>query len=91
MRCSILVVGLVACGSENEVVGGLPSWPESNPPDVEVPEWTDRIVQVTVPKVDVLWVVDDSSSMGDEQRALTEAFPLFAEYFVDSGLDSTSG
>lgn len=87
MRWLILVAGLGACASENDVIADLPTWPESDPPDVSVPTWTDRIVQVTVPKVDVLWTVDDSSSMGDEQRALAESFPAFAEYFVGSGLD----
>ena len=45
-------------------------------------EQVDRIVQVTVPKVDVLWCVDNSSSMEDEQSALVQAFPVFADWFA---------
>jgi hypothetical protein len=48
---------------------------------------TDVIVQVTTPKVDVLFVVDNSCSMYDEQDELTSAFPSFMAYFEGSGLD----
>lgn len=83
----MVLLALAACSSENDLVSDLPVFLDGNPPPVEVPAWTDRILQVTVPKVDVLWTVDDSSSMGDEQRDLVENFPAFAEYFVGSGLD----
>jgi hypothetical protein len=88
MRCQLLAAILFAgCKVENEVVAELPDYGEVNPPDVPSEEWTDRILQVTVPKVDILWTIDDSSSMGNEQRDLVDSFPAFAEYFVDSGLD----
>jgi hypothetical protein len=48
---------------------------------------TDRVVQTTTPAVDVLWVIDNSCSMLEEQQALTANFPLFMDYFADSGLD----
>src|SRR5690606_20178496 len=38
-------------------------------------------------RVDVLWVVDDSGSMYDEQVALSTNFPTFFEFFDGSGLD----
>jgi len=38
-------------------------------------------------KVDVLFVIDDSCSMSDEQNDLVAAFPAFLDYFDDSGLD----
>ncbi|MEQ1508339.1 MAG: hypothetical protein ABMB14_39275, partial [Myxococcota bacterium] len=75
------------CGSESALVNDVPAYPDSHPKDLASPEWTDRIVQVTVPKVDVLWTIDNSSSMGNEQRTLIENFPAFADYFVGSGLD----
>jgi hypothetical protein len=58
-----------------------------NPPAIENPSKHDRIVQVTTPKVDVLWVVDNSCSMIEEQVKLTSNFAQFIEFFVDSGLD----
>lgn len=58
-----------------------------NPKQLENPVQVDRIVQVTTPQVDVLWVIDNSCSMLDEQNALTSTFPSFMDYFVGSGLD----
>ncbi len=58
-----------------------------NPPDLENETRTDRVVQVTVPAVDVLWIIDNSCSMEEEQRALTQNFDSFMAYFTDSGLD----
>ena len=37
--------------------------------------------------VDVLWVIDNSCSMADEQEQLTSNFPSFINYFLDSGVD----
>jgi hypothetical protein len=45
------------------------------------------IVQTTTAKVDVLFLVDNSGSMSDNQEALAANFPLFMEYFEGSGLD----
>src|SRR5687768_1711576 len=85
--CAILVP-LAACGSEQDIVPeALPVWPDSRAPDVPPVTWTDRLVQLTVPQVDVLWTIDNSSSMGDEQQTLIENFPGFADFFVGSGLD----
>ncbi|MBX2803318.1 MAG: hypothetical protein KTR31_36900 [Myxococcales bacterium] len=47
----------------------------------------DTITQVTNPVVDVLWTIDNSCSMRDEQKELTGNFPTFMGYFTDSGLD----
>jgi hypothetical protein len=46
------------------------------PPGVQV----DVFRQATVPQVDVLWVVDNSSSMGEEQQALARNFEEFYKY-----------
>lgn len=48
---------------------------------------SDSYEQITQPEVDILWVVDNSCSMGDEQDELAENFPTFMEYFLGSGLD----
>jgi hypothetical protein len=59
----------------------------NNPPALETPSKTDTIVQVTTPEVDVLWVIDDSCSMIEEQRLLRDNFANFMGFFLDSGLD----
>lgn len=58
-----------------------------NPPDLEVQRKEDTITQVTVPAVDVLFVVDNSGSMAEEQTNLRSNFEGFMRYFTDSGLD----
>src|SRR5690606_11370674 len=45
------------------------------------------VLQVTHPEVDVLWVIDDSCSMSDEQNRLATNFPIFFDFFEGSGLD----
>lgn len=58
-----------------------------NPPDLEVARKEDRVTQVAVPAVDVLFVVDNSGSMIEEQDNLRQNFEGFMDYFTDSGLD----
>jgi hypothetical protein len=59
----------------------------NNPRELVTPVNSDAIVQVTTPMADVLFVVDDSSSMEPEQTQLAESFPKFLDYFLGSGLD----
>jgi hypothetical protein len=93
MRQSLVVVPVLlamvagGCGSENEIFQDLPEFGLSKPPPIEDVHQTDYIVQVTEPKVDILWMIDNSCSMADEQDELTSNFPLFMNYFVGSGLD----
>ena len=65
----------------------LPPQPDSNPPSVPNPWVEDRIVQVTTPEVDVLFVIDNSCSMQEDQDNLAQNFPFFLEFFRGSGLD----
>ena len=58
-----------------------------NPREIENVERVDRIVQTAVPEVDILWVVDNSSSMSQEQDDLVASFPVFLDFFLGSGLD----
>jgi hypothetical protein len=48
---------------------------------------TDEFVQLNPSKADVLWVVDTSCSMEDEQLALVDNFPSFIDFFVERRLD----
>jgi len=60
---------------------------EPNPKEVDSDTWTDVIRQAAAPQVDVLFVVDDSCSMEDDQDQLRENFPAFLDYFVGTDLD----
>ncbi len=77
---------MVGCSDYN-LSSNVPPLEAPNAKELESPTRTDEIVQITTPSVDVLWVVDNSSSMSDNQRALTENFPVFFDWFLGSGLD----
>ncbi|WP_410959631.1 hypothetical protein, partial [Salmonella sp. SAL4432] len=47
----------------------------------------DESVQVATPETDVLFVLDNSSSMDAERDEVLRNMPLFMSWFVDSGLD----
>jgi hypothetical protein len=84
----ILAVSALAAGClEYDLTDEVPQWPDSRAPSLEDPVQEDRILQVTTPKVDILWTIDNSCSMQDEQDALTLNFPIFMDYFLGSGLD----
>lgn len=81
-----LVIGLIAC-QEYNLQGPNTVVATYNPPSLEAEPRTDRITQVTVPAVDVLFVIDNSGSMAEEQKNLRDNFESFMRYFTDSGLD----
>jgi hypothetical protein len=58
-----------------------------NPPPPEASVVTDTIVQVSIPEVDVLWIIDNSCSMDDEQEELVDNYGAFLDFFLGSGLD----
>jgi hypothetical protein len=42
---------------------------------------------VQVPEVDIMFTIDNSCSMYEEQTALANNFPIFMDFFLGSGLD----
>ncbi|MCA9493145.1 MAG: hypothetical protein KC621_24610 [Myxococcales bacterium] len=86
-RNLVMVLALVGCKSEVDLLQELPDVAVPNHVDIEDTEHTDAIVQVTTPRVDVLWTIDNSCSMSNEQDNLAENFPFFMDYFEGSGLD----
>jgi len=66
----------------DEPVIGVP-----NPPQLETRVREDVITQVVKPEVDILWVIDNSCSMQEEQTTLINNFGAFIGYFLDSQLD----
>ena len=81
-----LVAVLLGC-VENNLVSPGSYEAQYNPPDLGMETQVDNITQVTVPAVDVLWVIDNSGSMSEEQSNLRDNFDDFMRYFTDSGLD----
>ncbi len=83
-----MIFSLVLLGCQDYNLQG-PNTVETsyNPPDLAVATREDAITQVTVPSVDVLFVIDNSGSMMEEQTNLRQNFDDFMRYFTDSGLD----
>lgn len=83
-----MIIALALLGCQEYNLQGPPSVETTyNPPDLAVAAKEDHITQVTVPSVDVLFVVDNSGSMSEEQAALRANFDAFMRYFTDSGMD----
>ncbi len=88
MRAGLVVGMAVACSADATFVSieppvFLPVDPPSLGPDV-----VEDVLRQRIPaRVDVLWVVDNSSSMLAEQQQLAKAFPAFLDFYVGSGLD----
>lgn len=85
-RITVLLPLLFACQDYN-LKGSSDAGGKYNPPDLGAQVQQDRITQVTIPAVDVLFVIDNSCSMEEEQRALRDNFGSFIQYFTGSGLD----
>lgn len=78
---------LAACNETDiSVPRGTFNGPANPPVDIVI-EQEDRIVQVNRPAIDVLFVIDNSCSMEQEQASLAANFPQFMNYFVGSGID----
>lgn len=86
MRRFIALLALCGC-TEYDVVPQPPEYSTTVPPTYDPGVVTDRWYQHAQPIVDVLFVVDNSGSMGEEQSALSANFPVFMQYMTGSGLD----
>ena len=58
-----------------------------NPAEPPATHQQDSYEQIQKPEVDILWIVDNSCSMAEEQEELGENFPIFMEFFLGSNLD----
>lgn len=92
MRCAWKVVAVGLCGlaagcsdydfTPDDAIAG-----QSNPPDLSATVVVDRVTQSPEQNIDILFVIDTSCSMNEEQEALDANMPSFMQFFLDSGLD----
>lgn len=84
-----LVVAAVSAACSDDQLRSIIEEPQFfDQPDALGPTlWVDQFQQRTVPQSDILFVVDNSCSMEDEQVRLAENFDAFIQSFVDSTLD----
>jgi hypothetical protein len=79
---------LLACQRTLYVDYGVPDIPEPpQVPSLEAMPIHDLQRQRIPEQVDILWVVDNSTSMLAEQQLLSDNFPFFLQYYRNSGLD----
>ena len=84
----VAIVALAGCSQEIGIGDDLPVEPVGQPTPIDLSvQQTDVMVQTTVPDVDILFMVDNSCSMGDDQQRLVDNFPSFMRWFLNSGLD----
>jgi hypothetical protein len=78
---------LLACSDYG--LNGQPDAETPGPPRDLSPKTTTDVThqRPLATEVDVLWVIDNSCSMEDDQQSLTAAFPSFMNFFIDIGLD----
>ena len=86
LRLGLALVLSVSCSEHGVVVDANPPI-LANPPTTQPLEIEERFVQVVQPQVDLLFVVDNSSSMAEEQAKLGSNFPSLLSWIVDSGVD----
>lgn len=82
-----MLVASTGCTVETDIFTGGPTPSLTPAPPLPELEQTDRVLQVQIPKMDILFIVDNSCSMESEQTAMATNFPVFMDYFLGSGLD----
>lgn len=82
-----LALAAAGCKSDQGLEVRPPEFGPPNIVDFETPRRTDRVMQVVIPRVDALFIVDNSCSMAEEQTLLAANFPVFLDWFQQSGLD----
>lgn len=90
---ALLSVVLVGCGpsgsgSGDDTGDDQPGAPDADPARPDARPWNGDAGQAQrCEKIDILFVIDNSGSMSEEQANLGENFPAFIQVIEESGLD----
>lgn len=79
---TVLLLALAGCDPSGDFIRGFPLDDDYRRED---------FYQAQPHSTDILWVIDTSCSMMDEQEAVAENFPSFIEFFVDRELPFRMG
>ena len=83
---TVVTLALLGC-QEYNLNQEPPAYQGPNPPALENEQVVDRILQVPIDSADILWVIDNSGSMDQEQTSLRDNFASFSNNLVGSGMD----
>lgn len=83
MRWTPLLL-LTACLSEVSLYQAPPALPANPPQSLSGRAVTERFTEPAPTISDILWVVDNSCSMAEEQRRIADNAAQFIQHFVDS-------
>lgn len=83
----LVVLALGGCSQEGGFREKIPQPELGNIGSVDSQTQTDIITQTVNPSVDILYMVDNSCSMSNDQQDLSNNFPVFMQHFLNSGLD----
>lgn len=86
---SLIPLLAVACGPESAIRALVPPEFEGEPLGVEGSRIEDRfpVWEPPLRQADILWVIDGSCSMTDDQALLNEHLPIFMRRFYESDVD----
>ncbi|MCK6527481.1 hypothetical protein L6R50_07910 [Myxococcota bacterium] len=86
-RASLVVLVAAAGCSDYDLAGPGEFVPAEQPDALEAETVTETFLQRVAAASDILFVVDNSGSMEEEQEALAQNFWNFIQFFADSTLD----
>ena len=81
-----VLLALVGC-PESSFQDSFPDFEPGTVRPVESQTQTDLVTQTVNPVVDVMFMIDNSCSMGDDQAFLADNAPVLMQHFLGSGLD----
>lgn len=85
---AILALGALFGGCQEYTIEGFgEATAAPNPPSLVTEKWVDRVKQGVQPKVDILWILDNSCSMSEEQDNIATNLGEFFKHIDDAGVD----
>ena len=91
IRRALVLASLCACQEYTIALDLSPLGTPSEPADLTTPVKTDVTIQKPEGKVDILWVIDNSGSMSEEQDAIATNMDSFLQFFVGANVDFHMG
>ncbi len=91
VRAILCVVALSGCAPEFTISGDPALAGSGDAPSLATPIVTDKLVQTPESQADILFVIDNSPTMDDDQANLFRNFPVMMDFLLQTGLDFRVG